>query len=69
MFEGHSLMAEILNLNQLRKRKRRVEDRETAKKNRVKFGQTKSERAAAKMAEAARNRKLDGKKAAYPSKD
>lgn len=62
-------MSEIVNLNQFRKNKRRAEDRKTAENNRVKFGRTKSERNAAKAAETARARELDGKKAEPPPED
>lgn len=62
-------MAEIVNLNQFRKNKRRAENRKAAEKNRIKFGRTKSEQKAAKAAEAARIRELDGKKAERPSED
>ena len=62
-------MAEIVNLNQFRKSKRRAEDRKAAKNNRIKYGRTKSEQKAAKADEAARIRELDGKKAERPPED
>jgi hypothetical protein len=47
-------MAEVLNLNRARKAKRRAEAERRAAANRIAFGRTKSETAAAK-AEAARS--------------
>lgn len=41
------MAAEIINLRQARKRKNRAERVETAEQNRIKFGLSKSERAAA----------------------
>lgn len=55
-------MTEIVNLNQFRKNKRRADGKKTAENNRVKFGRTKAERTAAKAAQAARDKELDGKK-------
>ena len=55
-------MAEILNFNKFRKKKKRADDEKRAEENRVKFGRTKAE----KMREAAERRKnadhLDGVK-------
>ena len=55
-------MNEIVNLNQFRKNKRRAENKKTAEHNRVKHGRTKAEREAAKAAQSARDKELDGKK-------
>ena len=55
-------MSEIVNLNKFRKSRRRAEDRKTAENNRIKFGRTKAEREAAKAAQTARDKELDGKK-------
>jgi hypothetical protein len=55
-------MSEIVNLNQFRKSKRRADEKKSAEDNRVKFGRTKAERKAAKAAQSALERDLDGKK-------
>ena len=55
-------MNEIVNLNQFRKNKRRAENKKTAENNRIKYGRTKAEREAAKAAQSARDKELDGKK-------
>lgn len=62
-------MTEIVNLNQFRKNKRRADDKKTAENNRVEFGRTKAERAAAKAARLAREKELDGKKTGPKTKD
>ncbi len=55
-------MANVVNLNQFRKKRRREEKDERAAKNRVTFGRTKAEKETAEKSEADRKRTLDGKK-------
>jgi len=55
-------MANVVNLNQFRKKRRREEKDERAAKNRVTFGRTKAEKETAEKSEADRKRMLDGKK-------
>ena len=52
-------MNEIVNLNHVRKTKRRAADVRAAAGNRVKFGRTAAQRAADRAVEAARRRALD----------
>jgi len=54
-------MSEIVNLNQVRKRKHRAEKKKSAENNRVKFGRTKAEREFAKATRSAHESGLDGK--------
>ena len=55
-------MADVVNLNQFRKKRRRHEKEECAAENRARFGRTKSEKETAQKTETGRIRKLDGKK-------
>jgi len=55
-------MSEIVNLRQARKRADRAKREETAAANRAKFGQSKTERAAAKVEAEKRRALLDGAK-------
>lgn len=55
-------MAEIVNLNKVRKARAKVEAEETAKTNRVRFGRTRQEKEAARRQEEKLSRDLDGKK-------
>jgi hypothetical protein len=53
-------MAEILSLSKTRKAKARAEHRQQAEENRVRFGRTREERAAAAGDAALDRRRLDG---------
>ena len=55
-------MANVVNLNQFRKKRRREEKDEHAAKNRVTFGRTKAGKESAEKSEAGREQTLDGKK-------
>jgi len=55
-------MAEIINLNKVRKAKERVDKSARAEANRAKFGRTKAEKQAAKAEAERRQRELDGAK-------
>lgn len=55
-------MSEIVNLNKARKAKARAETRAQAETNRVRFGRTKGEKAAAKSESAKLSRRLDDAK-------
>ncbi|CUW39748.1 conserved protein of unknown function [Magnetospirillum sp. XM-1] len=55
-------MAEIVNLNKVRKARAKAEAEETAKANRVRFGRTRQEKEAARQQEEKLSRDLDGKK-------
>lgn len=52
-------MADIVNLNRARKKKRAAEEKVSADRNRVKFGRTKSEKEAAKAERQRSKRALD----------
>lgn len=52
-------MADILNLNRARKRKHKADEQRQAAENRVRFGRSKAERAAAAERDAAAQRQLD----------
>jgi len=52
-------MADIVNLNRARKKKRAAEKEKTAASNRVKFGRAKSEKANLKKEKELDDRKLD----------
>ena len=53
-------MAEIVNLNRARKRKRAAEKEKAAEANRVKFGRTKAEKDAVRAESERADRALDG---------
>ncbi|WP_085375717.1 DUF4169 family protein [Magnetospirillum sp. ME-1] len=55
-------MAEVVNLNKVRKARAKVEAEETARNNRVRFGRTRQEKEAARRQEEKVSRDLDGKK-------
>ena len=55
-------MAEIVNLNQKRKAKARVEDDSRAQANRIKYGRTKAEKENDRRAEERRAQLHQGKK-------
>jgi hypothetical protein len=55
-------MAEIVNLNRVRKAKARVDAVKTADANRARFGRTKAERQAEAAEQARRTALLDGAK-------
>lgn len=55
-------MAEIINLNKTRKARDKAEARSQAGENRVKFGQTKAEKQAARRETENRDRQLDAHK-------
>ncbi|WP_019833984.1 DUF4169 family protein [Sphingomonas sp. PR090111-T3T-6A] len=55
-------MAEIVNLNRVRKAKARVDAAKQAETNRAKFGRTKAEREAEATEQARRKALLDGAK-------
>ena len=59
-------MADVVNLNQFRKKCRRHKKEERAAENRAKFGLTKSEKETAQKTETDRIRKLGGKKRETP---
>ena len=56
-------MADIVNLNQFRKKQQRVDKDKKGAQNRAKFGWKKAEREIVQKQEADRNKVLDGKKA------
>lgn len=55
-------MADLINLNKARKARQRQEAKAKAAENRIRYGQRKSDRDAARKEEARFQRKLDGKK-------
>lgn len=55
-------MADIVNLNQFRKKRRRAGKKAVAATNRTKFGRTRVERIADRREQESRDRDLDGKK-------
>ena len=55
-------MADVVNLNQFRKAKARVDKEKRASENRVKFGRTKAEKQAEDANQALIEKKLKGKK-------
>jgi hypothetical protein len=55
-------MAELINFNRAKKARDRAEDRAQAAENRVRFGQTKGQKAAAKLDTERARRELEGKK-------
>ncbi len=55
-------MAEIINLNRLRKARKQQEAEAQAEANRRKFGRTKAEKESDRLAEERRQREIDGKK-------
>ena len=55
-------MADIVNLNKLRKEKAKAEQQRQAEANRVAFGRTKAAKDAERKAAEQRQRELDGKK-------
>lgn len=55
-------MAELINLNRARKARARADVKASAAENRVKFGRSKAETAAAKLDAERARRDLDGKK-------
>jgi Domain of unknown function (DUF4169) len=55
-------MAEPINLNKARKAKAKLEAKATAAENRVRFGRTKAEMAAAELEKARLARQTDGAK-------
>ena len=55
-------MAELINFNKAKKAKGRVDSKAKAAENRVRFGQTKGETAAAKLEAERARRTLEGKK-------
>lgn len=55
-------MAELINLNKARKARARATDKAQASENRVRFGQTKGQKAATKLDAERARRELEGKK-------
>ena len=55
-------MAELINLNKARKAKAKAAGKAQASENRVRFGQAKGEKAAAKLEAERARRELEGKK-------
>jgi hypothetical protein len=55
-------MAELINLNKARKAKARAAGKAQASENRVRFGQTKGQKAATKLDAERVRRELEGKK-------
>lgn len=55
-------MAEVINFNKARKARDRAAQKTAAAENRVRFGQTKGEKAVAKLDAERAQRDLDGKK-------
>lgn len=53
-------MADIINLRQARKVKARADKERAAEANRAKFGRTKADRESGRLAEARRERQLEG---------
>lgn len=62
-------MADIINLNQVRKVKQRQEDKKKASENRVRFGRSGAEKRRLKVEEIQKQSRLDGAKIDDPSKD
>jgi len=55
-------MATVVNLNRVRKEKRRTEDQRRAAENRAAFGRSKADRRLSESEEEHRRRELDGKR-------
>lgn len=55
-------MAELINFNKARKAKAKVDGKAQAAENRAKFGQTKGQKAAARLDADRARRELDGKR-------
>lgn len=55
-------MAELINFNRAKKARARADDKAQAAGNRVRFGQTKGQKAAAKLDAERARRELEGKK-------
>lgn len=55
-------MAELINFNKARKAKARTADKAQASENRVRFGQTKGQKAATRLDAERARRELEGKK-------
>lgn len=55
-------MAELINFNRAKKAKARADDKTRAAQNRVRFGQTKGQKAVSKLDAEKARRELDGKK-------
>jgi len=62
-------MANVVNLNQFRKKRLRDEKEARASANRAKHGRTKAEKNATAKTETDRNRALDGKKLETPDEN
>lgn len=61
-------MADIINLRQARKVKARADKERAAEANRAKFGRTKADRESGRLAEARRERQLEGCRREEPDK-
>lgn len=59
-------MTDPVNLNRFRKEKRRADAKKTAEQNRVTYGRTKAERAAAQDLQSRQEKSLDGKEREPP---
>lgn len=57
-------MADLINLNKVKKTRARVESKARAAQNRMRFGQAKAETAASRLEADRARRDLDGKKRA-----
>lgn len=62
-------MAEVINLRQIRKAKARSEKEAAAEENRVRFGQTKAEKACRRLEDEQKAALLDGHKRDREGKD
>ena len=62
-------MAEIVNLNHVRKAKQREEDKRRARERRVKWGQIKADRERARLLEAKAEKTHEGNRRERPNKD
>jgi len=67
--EGLLTMAEIVNLNHVRKAKQREEDKRRARERRVKWGRIKADRERERLQEAKAEKTHDGNRREQPNKD
>ena len=67
--ESFLTMAEIVNLNHVRKAKQREEDKRRARERRVKWGQIKADRERARLMDAKAEKTHDGNRRERPKEE